>query len=224
MTDLSNIKSIKNIIENADLIIRAAEISPVFDQVLKICLCKDDENENNVIMMGDAVTSNFLKLLRLEQQNNNHKGCGKYLKLAPNLQSNDIDIYFLKPVSILNICHNVKNIIHTKKSINNLVIDKFLPCNRIASNVNKNIFYISLQCLYSLLTGNCYIPKYLQNINDFVLVIHGDKYLNEKDKNNYNNIFDNFNSLINIYKKYEYTFSYVQMKTILPSILSNIKY
>lgn len=83
MTDLSNIKSIKNIIENADLIIRASEISHVFDQVLKICLSK--ENENNIIMMEDAVTSNFLKLLRLEQQNDNHKEWGKYLKLAPDI-------------------------------------------------------------------------------------------------------------------------------------------
>lgn len=96
----------------------------------------------------------------------------------------------LTPVSILNICYNVKNIIHTKKSINNLVIDKFISYNRIASNVNKNIFYISLQCL---LTGNCFVPQYLQNIDNFISIINGNKYLNDKTKNNYKIIFDEFN-------------------------------
>lgn len=223
MSNLSLIKTVKDIIENVDLIIKSAEISLIFDPVLKISL-NEDVNNTDVIMMGSGIIRNFLKLLNLEQQNNYHKGCGKYLKLAPDIEFDDIDFYLLKPVNLLDICDNVKNIIHTKKSINNLVIDRYLPCDRIASNVKKDVFYISLQCLYSLLTGNCYIPQYLQNIDDFILVIHGNKYINEKTKNNSISVFDNFNSFIKIYEKYGYNFSYVEVKTILPGILSNIKY
>jgi len=213
------INTVKDIIDNADLIIKSAEISPIFDPVFKIVL--NDNNEPNIIMMGDGIIRNFLKLLKLEQQKVN-EGCGKYLRLAPDIECDDVDLYFLKPVNLISIStNNIKNIIHTKNSINNLVIDKYLPCNRIACNSKKNIFYVSLQCLYSLLTGNCFLPKYLQNIDDFILAIYGDKYA--ATENNCKNIFENFNSLIKIYEKYGYTFSYVKTKTVLPCILLNIK-
>lgn len=217
------IKTLKGIIENADLIIKSAEISPIFDPMFKIFI-NENEDEHNVVMMGNGITKSFLKLLKLEQQKTN-KGCGKYLKLAPDIESDDIDLYFLKPENLMDIStNNIKNIIHTKSSITDLVIDRFLPCDRIASNSKKDIFHVSLQCLYSLLTGNCFIPQYLHSIDNFITHIYNDKYINDKTKNNCHNMFDNFNSSIKIYEKYGYTFQYINTKTVLSCILSQIQH
>lgn len=226
MSDLSLIKTIKDIIENADLIIKSAEISPIFDPVLKISKNNLFESDNhNVIMMGDGITKNFLNLLRLEQQKVD-KGCGKYLKLAPDIESDNVDLYFLKVVNLVDISiHNIRNIIHTKNSIDYLVLDRYLPCNRIASNSNSEIFYISLQCLYSLLTGNCFIPKYLQTMDNFALSVYKNQYfVNDKIKISCKNLYDNINTSIEIYKRYGYTFSYIETKSIIPSILSQIQH
>jgi len=191
--------------------------------VLKITLDQNqNQNQNqkdNVIIMGNEIVNYFLELLKLEQQKANG-GCGKYLRLAPNLANDGIDLYFLKTVNLTNIpINNIKNIIHTKHSIDHLVLDKFIPCNRITSNIKKDVFHVSLQCLYSLLTGNCFVPQYLQNINDFIFtvnpfnksIININKFIQED--------FNQFNSLIKQYEQYKYTFSYIKIKTVLPCIL-----
>lgn len=220
MTDLSYIRTIKDIIDNADLIIKSAEISPIYDPVLKI-LRDQNKDDPNVIMMGDGIRKNFLNLLKLEQQKSN-KGCGKYLKLAPDIESDNVDLYFLKTVNLIDISiNNIRNIIHTKNTIDYLVLDRYLPCNRIASSSKSDVFYVSLQCLYSLLTGNCFMSKYLRDINDFILSIYKDQYITDKIKIPCSNFRDNINNQINIYEKYGYTFNYIETKTILPCILAN---
>lgn len=216
------IKTIKDIIENVDLIIKQAEISPILDLVYQISVSNEIKNDHSIIMMGDGIREEFLKLLKLEQQKIN-KGCGKYLKLAPNIESNDVDLYFTKNVNLISIStDHIRNIIHTTKPINDLVIDRYLAFDRIASNSKKDVFYVSLQCLYSLLTGNCFIPKYLQNFNDFIFAIYSDNHINDHRNNRCKNIFDNFDTSIKIYEKYGYTFNYVKIKTILPCILWNL--
>jgi hypothetical protein len=221
MTDLSYISTIKDVIDNADLIIKSAEISPIFDPVLKIQR-NETKDDPNTIMMGDGITKNFLTLLKLEQQKSN-KGCGKYLKLAPYIESDNVDLYFLKNVNLVNISiNNIRNIIHNKNTIDYLILDRYLPCNRIASSSKSDIFYVSLQCLYSLLTGNCFMPKYLKIVDDFILSIYKAQYITDKIKIPCSILCDHINNQINIYERYGFTFNYVETKTILPCILSRM--
>lgn len=221
MTDLSLIKTIKDVIENADLIIKTAEISPAYDPILVISL-DEITDVSNVIMMGDGIVKKILQLLKLEQQNVD-KGCGKYLRLAPDIESNNVDLYFLKIVDLVDIPkhYNIRNIIHSKFSVNYLVIDKYLPFNRIASNSKQNLFYVSLQCLYSLLTGNCLLPKYLQKFDYFISSIYNGKYVSENIHEICKHNFNQINCFIEIYEKHGYTFNYIETKTIIPSLLES---
>ncbi len=213
MSDLLLIKTVKDIIENANLIIKHAEISPIFDPIFKIVL--KENQDADIILKGPGVSDDFLRLLKLEQQKV-VGGCGKYLKLPEYFESDDVILFFLKNVNIKNTTFNIKSIIHTKQSIDSLVLDTILPCNRIAMNSEKDIFYVSLQCLYSLLTGNCFIPKYLQTMDDFILAFN-------KNIHPYKIVYNDINHHIKNCAKNGYTFSYIETKTLLPCILSRIQ-
>lgn len=94
---------------------------------------------------------------------------GKFL--GKDIVYDDVDIFFLNsPKQSRTKCDNV-DIVHLEtKTPEKLLMDFDLPCCRAA--YNGSTFWVSVQCLYSILTGKYHQPKYLECIDTFKAVIN----------------------------------------------------
>jgi len=79
----------------------------------------------------------------------------------------DVDIFFLNsPVKYRVKFGNSDLVFVKERSIESLLVGLDLPCCRMATN-GLGDWWISLQCIYALITGKYYLPKYLFDYSEF---------------------------------------------------------
>jgi len=98
----------------------------------------------------------------------------------------DTDIFFLNSTKRARYDLNTTDIVYvTDRTIEELILNFDLPCCRIAMNTTGD-YWISIQCLYALMTGKYYIPTYLKNKKQFDILIEkypGDDFKKLQPKN-----------------------------------------
>lgn len=108
-----------------------------------------------------------------------------------SFEPTDTDIFFLNSEMNHRLLLDNVDLVHTKaKSVEELLLNFDLPCCRAAFN-SKHDFWISAQCLHSLLTGTYYLPSYLSNIDKFSGILEMYRYgdgLNPMDKHMYDRL------------------------------------
>jgi hypothetical protein len=241
MSYVNRIFSLRGIIEKANYLIEQAQSNydPSKDELVIIDtrsnvpngnLVNDDklQNTKNVIAGSKAVAT-LLELLRTEQKKaivDGVKGCGPYLKLAEHFKPDDTDIFFLDCKEISRLKYENVDIIHLKVSTVTDLLNTFdLNCCKTAMNMDKTIFWVSYQCLYTMLTGNCFLPKYLTSRELFQKIytksrrIYGTGFILFEQK--CNATYLRYETRIGKYKDRGYTFQYIDTDKILPCILSN---
>lgn len=159
------------IIENANKIIKYAQQSFDDDQVVKVSLISSLTDPDHVIA-GSKAVSTFLGLLHEAQKRaleNEIKGCGPYLKLKHEFKADDTDIFFLSHNQHSRVKYDNVDIVHTTFTSIKELLDNFdLPCCKTAMNMDGNVFWISLQCISSMLTGTMLIPKYFKKYDELI--------------------------------------------------------
>lgn len=93
------------------------------------------------------------------------------VKLYGEFTPNDTDIFFLNSQVNHRMVLPGIDFVHTKaKTVEELLLNFDLPCCRAAFN-SKYDFWISAQCLSSILTGQYYLPRYLTNAIEFSKIL-----------------------------------------------------
>jgi hypothetical protein len=235
----SSIKTINDIFVNSNEIIKSVQLSHEYDPICVITIDlyesyfhKDlnshkDIEPKNVISGSKAVTA-FLELLRAGQKKaktNDVKGCGPFLKLAEHYKSNDVDVFFLDSKEVSRIKYENVDIIHLKIPNITQHLDNFdLACCRTSMNLESTKFWISLNCLYTMLTGHCFIPKYLESLENFKVVYMKANKIYDYNKKNTDRckvVFTRTQLRIEKYTERGYTFQYVETDKVLSFISSN---
>jgi len=90
--------------------------------------------------------------------------------------SNDVDLFMLGQKKSYRVdCHPLDIVYVTHETIDCLLLFGFdLPCCRAARDL-ENKFYVSLQCLYSMLTGKVHVPLYLADENLYKTLVSDTK-------------------------------------------------
>lgn len=249
----SSIKTINDVFVNANKIIKNIQKSYDIDPIceiyvsdtksisLKEFMSNDtttlkrkevklpEVQQKNVISGSKAVTT-FLELLREGQKKaltDGVKGCGPFLKLADYYKANDTDIFFLDSKEVSRVKYENVDIIHLKTPTINHHIDNFdLACCKTSMNFEKTKFWVSLHCLYTMLTGNCFIPKYLQSLEIFkkVYVQANGKYsgyVSNHKNTKCDLMYSRIQLRIEKYTERGYKFQYVETDKVLSCITSN---
>lgn len=185
----STIKSINDIFVNANEIIKNVQSSCDIDPICEISVGENKTEKislptssfgykpkelvlepKNVISGSKAVTT-FLELLREGQKKavvDGVKGCGAFLKLADYFKANDTDIFFLDSKEVSRVKYENVDIVHLKTQNITEHLDNFdLACCKTSMNLEGTKFWVSLHCLYTMLTGHCFVPKYLETFEKF---------------------------------------------------------
>jgi len=140
-----------------------------------------------------------------------------------SIKSNDIDIFFLGSEIPHRMYMGTTDIVHTKcKTVEDLLLNFDLPCCRAAFN-SRHDFWISAQCLYSLLTGTYPVPTYVQNKDKFIdlLKVHrnGDPmHVNEES------LFERIQSRIAKYEERGFKVNWIETNEVLPWIKNRFHY
>lgn len=168
-------KTIKDIILMASKIIDAVECNPMDDKVFVISIdkVKDISITPVCCIAGSKAVNLFYKFLKLEKAPFPCYFGNKIAdnKIAGDFECNDTDIFFMNSKEHHRTTCGDVDIIHIKESsVETLLLNFDLPCCRAATDDSEEIFWISAQCLYSMLTGQYFLPAYLKDIEHFTSV------------------------------------------------------
>jgi hypothetical protein len=253
----SSIKSIKDIFIHTNDIIKAIEKSPDYDPIIEISVTENKSMKNSNyhegidntpykskqncepkhVISGSKAVTTFLELLREGQKKariDGIKGCGPYLKLAEHFKSSDTDIFFLNSNETSRVKYDDIDIVHLKTRNISEHLDNFdLSCCKTSMSIDGGNFWISLHCLYTMLTGNCFIPKYLESPDKFRIFYNKtnnistkkdfELFYESKDEtlDKCTKMFKRLNERIEKYRERGYTFQYVETDKALSWITSN---
>lgn len=146
--------------------------------------------------------------------------------------SNDTDIFMLNSDRKLRYISGSTDIVHvTNKTVESLLLNFDLPCCRVATNSNGD-FWISEQCLYALYTKTYYLPKYMENFEQYKNVVKNlDANMFFHGKNEYTKhcsiefLYKRFVERTDKYKKRGFiNIKYVETDKILPWIINRFSY
>lgn len=144
-------------------------------------------------------------------------------------QPNDTDIFMLNsPIKQRFDSGNVDVVFVEDKTIDDLLLNFDLPCCRVATN-GAGDYWISIQCIYSLLTGIYFIPTYLANYNKFKELIF--KYPGDLvgvpaesiDKRS-NYLFNRLKDRLFKYSQRGFTHMFYETDVVLPWITHRLDY
>jgi len=251
------IKSINAIFVHANEIIKTTQYSCLYDPICEITVSENKSPKNSDfhdgvtntpykskqncepkhVISGSKAVTTFLELLREGQKKalaNGVKGCGPFLKLAEHFKANDTDIFFLNSKEVSRVKYENVDIVHLKTPNITRHLDNFdLSCCKTSMNVEGTTFWVSLHCLYTMLTGQCFIPRYLETPNEFRTVYNKahnksikkdfEDFYNSKDKttDKCNTMYSRIQLRVEKYKERGYTFHYVKTDKPLSCITSN---
>lgn len=230
-----NLKYVRDVISLAGKIIDMVEADPVNDKIFVLNQKCEDTEQPKSCVAGSKAVAKLAALLREEQKSaliNQVKGCGPYLKLISNFEPTDTDVFFLNSETDNRVKYEDVDIIHLKAtSVESLLLNFDLPNCRAAyySDCGTTTFYVSLHCLYSMLTGCYYLPSYLLDKNDFNNVykknctdcidISSHLFKSKEDK-----LFDRLQMRIEKYRERGYTCKYTTTSVVLPWIKNRFFY
>ena len=255
-TQLSvSLNTIKDIFIYANEIIKAVEGSPDSDPICEIRVnenrsilnsnyhegidntpYKSKQNcEPKHVISGSKAVTTFLELLRQGQKkavSDGVKGCGPFLKLADYYKATDTDIFFLNSGEISRLKYGEIDIVHLKTpTITEHLEDFDLSCCKTSMSIDGKDFWISLHCLYTMLTGNCFIPKYLEspdrfrnfynNTNNISRRKDIESFYESKTTDKCTMMFTRISQRLQKYKERGYTFQYFETDKALSWITSN---
>lgn len=251
---VSTIKSINDIFVNANEIIKSVQLSQDNDPICEISISenksetmslnefmgKSPSNSSKVVRMlglepknvisGSKAVTTFLELLREGQKKalvDGVKGCGAFLKLADHFKANDTDIFFLDSKEVSRVKYENVDIVHLKTPNITEHLDNFdLACCRTSMNLEGTKFWVSLHCLYTMLTGHCFIPKYLQSLEKFKVVYMKANgkysgYVSSHKNTKCEVMFTRIQLRIEKYTDRGYKFQYAETDKVLSCISSN---
>jgi len=241
----SSIKTIGSIITYANDIIEFVEKFHDIDPICKISIkdpqitfssCKSTQTaEPKHVISGSKAVTTFLELLREAQKTalkNGVKGCGPFLKLAEHFKANDTDVFFLDSKEISRLKYDNVDIVHIKVPTITEHLNNFdLSCCKTSMNIEGTTFWVSLHCIYTMLTGNCFIPKYLESPDKFRKVYNKENNITPKEifklipenskLDKCDTMFVRIGNRIKKYKDRGYTFQYIETEVPLSCISSN---
>lgn len=225
----NNLENVSDIISLAGQIIDAVEADQINDKVFVLNRKSDNIGQPKSCVAGSKAVCKLIELLHEEQKSsliNQVKGCGPYLKLIKNFEPTDINVFFLNSEVEDKVKYDGVDIIHLKATtVESLLLNFDLPNCRAAyyCDGENTIFYVSLHCIYSILTGHYYLPLYLQEKGEFSKIYKNNFFecmeassllINTKgDK-----LFNKLQSRIEKYKERGYTCRYIKTDIILPWI------
>lgn len=228
------INCVEDVILHANDIIQNIGPNWTNDQV--IILNASDANIGFVqksCVAGSKAVVLLSEMLRVTQKkildDGNHLNrCGPYLKLIDHFKSNDTDVFFLDSEKDDRVSYDNVDIIHLKtKTIDSLLLNFDLPNCRAAycKIQNKTVFFVSLHCLYSMLTGCYFLPTYLKDRDEFVDIVKKHRNgVNTHNKHIENKLFNRLHQRIQKYKDRGYTCRYVKTDHVQPWILNRFCY
>ena len=127
------------------------------------------------------------ELIMFDDGSNSDENCRQYYGRLSNLtfKNGDIDTYLLNQ----KMNHHYKidivdHIYSTAKTIEELIMDFDLPCNRVAIDAHGN-YHVTAQCLYSIMHGKYFLPKEFLNLDRLKSKVKQDKNITNKLKENY---------------------------------------
>ena len=234
----SSIKTINDVLFHANEIVKSVQTSCDIDPICEITVkvntsgipfkSKQKGEPKHVISGSKAVTT-FLELLREGQKKaltDGVKGCGPFLKLADHFKPGDVDIFFLDSKEVSRVKYGNVDVVHLMTKNITEHLDNFdLSCCKTSMNIEESKFWVSLHCLYTMLTGNCFIPKYLESIEIFQYVYvktNGTPYSPNQHLNGKHKVmYERIQLRIEKYKERGYTFQYFETNKVLSCIGSN---
>ncbi|HSW75826.1 MAG TPA: hypothetical protein VLG50_02185 [Candidatus Saccharimonadales bacterium] len=179
-----------NHVNQLDVVIAGSKAITLLRKELKLANLKQIENHK---LINQKYIQDFLKTYNntsvdvINITNILHQIDAYYAKshqkqLFGDFTANDTDLFIINSPDKQRFTLDDLDIIHTThKSIDALILDFDLPCCRVARDL-QNTFHVSLQCLYSLLTGFVYVPHYVfdetlyKGINFNKLTFRREKY------------------------------------------------
>lgn len=235
----SSIKTINDILFHANEIVKSVQtccdVDPICEIAVKasnssVPFKSQQKGEPKHVISGSKAVTTFLELLREGQKKaltDGVKGCGPFLKLADHFKASDTDIFFLDSKEVSRVKYENVDVVHLKTATITEHLDNFdLSCCKTSMNLEGTKFWVSLHCLYTMLTSHCFIPKYLESLEKFKIV-----YVKENGKyshyiNNHKNtkcdvMYSRFQLRIEKYTERGYTFQYVETNKALSCISSN---
>jgi hypothetical protein len=134
----------------------------------------------------------------------------------------DTDIFFLdSPANHRFIIPGI-DLVHTKaKTVEELLINFDLPCCRVAFN-SRSDYWISAQCLGSLLDGTYQLPTYVSNPTRFYAML--DQHRNYETTSVEKMLFSRMTQRIEKYIERGFTPRYVETDEVLPWIRNRFHY
>lgn len=228
------IKTVDDVIKFANDIIQKVEDKFTEDEVIVLNTNKmptiDIFTQNSCVAGSKAVTL-LTEELRTAQKiafENAVTGCGPHLKLVEHFKSTDTDIFFLNSEKEDRVQYGNIDIIHLKaKTIDTLLLNFDLPNCRAAyiHYEDKIVYYVSLHCLYSMLTGCYFLPTYFRDRSEFFRLYEA----NIKNKcidyeHVENKLFNRLRSRIEKYEERGYTCRYVKTNHIEPWMINGFLY
>jgi len=244
---VSSIKTINDVLFHANEIVKNVQLSCEYDPICEITVINEKAStvpykskqtgEPKHVISGSKAVTTFLELLRDGQKKalvDGVKGCGPFLKLAEHFKPGDIDIFFLDSKEVSRIKYENVDVVHIKTQTITEHLDNFdLSCCKTSMNLEGTKFWISLHCLYTMLTGSCFIPKYLQSREKFRDVYFKannistkrdfETFYESKDQttDKCTMMFKRINERIQKYKDRGYTFQYIETDKALSWLTSN---
>lgn len=246
-TEFPQLSSFTDINHNKDNIIKYVRENPLQDYIYHFTTNKkleytaiinkqDFKLDTNSYIAGSTGLACVIKQFSEE--------IGAKLTTEMKYQPNDIDIVILNnqvryidrnntDIFVINspIKHQfdtVDIVYVTNKNVNDLLLTSDLPC-RVAINETGDC-WISLQCIYALLTGTYFIPNYLTNYNKFKELIekYYDVIMGEScDKileKNIKKVFDKLTARMLKYSNRGFSCVLCETETMLPWIIYWLNY
>ena len=206
-----------DIILMADQIIETVELYPTFDYVFKITDRKEPESNDYPLFCfaGSKIVSSVARLLRRNYFSLLKSGMKiSNLNIVCEFKEIDTDVFFLGSKTTHRLYIDNVDIVHVETDkIEDLLLDFDLPCCRAASDQNDN-YWISLQCIYSLLTGKYYMPEYISDSITFIdIITQQQPELNNKTATY---LFSRLQNRISKYEKRGFICYYFVTDNVLP--------
>lgn len=138
-------------------------------------------------------------------------------------EPNDTDVFLLASTGPHRAQIGKADIVHaTEKTVDELLLNFDLPCCRAATNSHFD-YWISAQCLNSIITGTYYIPRYCFNLGAFT-----EKLKKHRDcsmlRNGEPTLFGRLQDRINKYQKRGFNPVWIDTEKVLPWIKQRFHY
>lgn len=219
-------KNIAEVLWMGEKIIRTVRENPMDDKVFVLPMynnvLKETDHDTKYCIAGSSAVVLFSKLLKGEQHRLRKMSdtIANY-KIFGDFKSSDTDIFFLGAKEPHRKQINDVDIVHVKEnSASSLILNFDLNCCRAAINEETETLWVSAQCIYSLLTGEYFLPSYLATKEEFKIIFEkNNDRQNKLSEDQTNKLTDNlFKRLTFRIAKYEhrgYKCTYFDTKEIL---------